>query len=94
MSSPRATIWVLGDQLHPESALVRAGTPATHRLLLVESDAKVGGASWHVQRAHLVLAAMRRFTADRRAEGWSTTAGPPRWPPGWPPTGRSTTRRR
>lgn len=71
MPGPRHTIWVLGDQLHPDSALLRAGSPATHRLLLVESDAKLASKPWHVQRAHLVITAMRRFAADRRAEGWT-----------------------
>ncbi len=69
-TATRPTIWVLGDQLHPDSALLRAGTPGTHRLLLVESDAKLASRPWHVQRAHLVVTAMRRFAADRRCEGW------------------------
>ena len=70
MSSLRDTVWVLGDQLHPDRGALRHASPATHRLLLVESGAKLGGRPWHRQRAHLVIAAMRRFTSDRRAEGW------------------------
>ena len=44
--------------------------PGRDRLLLVESTAKLASKPWHRQRAHLVLTAMRRFAADRRAEGF------------------------
>lgn len=64
------TVWVLGDQLDPEQAALRSATPATHRILLVESTAKLAQHRWHVQRAHLVLTAMRRFAEERRADGY------------------------
>ncbi len=64
------TVWVLGDQLDPQQAALASATPATHRLLLVESTAKLGQHRWHVQRAHLVLTAMRRFADERRADGY------------------------
>ena len=66
----RPTVWVLGDQLDPRQSALAEATPATHRLIVVESDAKLAQHRWHVQRAHLVLTSLRRFTAERRAEGW------------------------
>ncbi len=68
--APRATVWILGDQLDTQQAALAGASPRTHRLLLVESRAKLHQHHWHVQRAHFVLASMRRFAAERRAEGW------------------------
>ena len=70
MASPRTTVWVLGDQLDRRGAALAGATPATHRVLLVESDAKLRSKAWHVQRAHLLITAMRRFAAELRAEGF------------------------
>lgn len=64
------TIWVLGDQLSLEGAAFAGATPATHRVLLVESAAKLAEQRWHVQRAHFMVASVRRFAADCRAAGW------------------------
>ena len=64
------TIWVLGDQLNRRLGALRDATPASARVLLVESDAKLASKPWHRQRAHLVIAAMRRFADELRAEGF------------------------
>ena len=64
------TVWVLGDQLNVALAAMAQADPSTHRLLLVESDAKIASQHWHLQRAHFVIASMRRFAAERRAEGF------------------------
>ncbi|MFO7590117.1 MAG: cryptochrome/photolyase family protein [Acidimicrobiia bacterium] len=64
------TVWVLGDQLHRAIGALADATPSTHRVLLVESRAKVGGRHWHVQRAHFLLTSMRRFADALRAEGF------------------------
>ena len=37
---------------------------------MVESAAKLDSKRWHRQRAHVVIAAMRRFAAELRAEGF------------------------
>jgi deoxyribodipyrimidine photolyase-related protein len=58
------TVWVFGDQLNRAIGALAGATPATHRVLLVESDALLAGRRWHRQRAHLVVAAMRRFAAE------------------------------
>ena len=63
-------MWVLGDQLNREIGAMADADPATHRVLLVESDALIGGVRWHRQRAHLVVAAMRRFASELRADGF------------------------
>jgi len=66
----RTTVWVLGDQLHRGIGALGAASPDTHRVLVVESLGKLASARWHVQRAHLIVAAMRRFVAELRAEGF------------------------
>ena len=68
--SARPTVWVLGDQLHRGLAALAAAQPGTHRVLVVESERKLRGTRWHLQRAHFVLASMRRFVAELRAEGF------------------------
>ena len=67
---PVKTIWVLGDQLNRGLGPLRNADPATARVLMVESSAKVASKSWHRQRAHLVVCAMRRFAAELVAEGF------------------------
>jgi len=64
------TVWVLGDQLNASLAAMAAARPDTHRVLLVESAAKVTSQRWHIQRAHFVLASMRRFAAELRVAGF------------------------
>ena len=65
------TVWVLGDQLNRQLGALKDADPATTRVLLVESDAKLASKRWHVQRAHLVVAAMRRFAAELAEEGFA-----------------------
>lgn len=62
---------MLGDQLNRELGPLADASPADARVLMVESGAKLAGKRWHVQRAHLVLTAMRRFADDLRAEGFA-----------------------
>jgi deoxyribodipyrimidine photolyase-related protein len=64
------TIWVLGDQLSLDGAAFRGADPSTHRVLLVESRAKLQQQRWHVQRAHYMVTALRRFADDCRAAGF------------------------
>ena len=64
------TVWVLGDQLRRDGGALAGRAPSDVRVLLVESDAKLAEGRWHRQRAHLVLAALRRFAAELRAEGF------------------------
>ena len=64
------TVWVLGDQLNRRIGALAAADPSTHRVLLVESTAKLASKHWHVQRAHFVIASMRRFADELRAEGF------------------------
>ena len=65
-----ATIWVLGDQLGRMQSALAAAKPDTHRILFVESTAKIRSKTWHIQRAHFVIASMRRFASELRAEGF------------------------
>ena len=65
------TVWVLGDQLHRHSGALAAADPATHRVLLVESQGLWERKAWHRQRLHLVVTALRRFADELRAEGFT-----------------------
>ena len=64
------TIWVLGDQLSLDIASFEGASPRTHRVLIVESAAKLESRRWHVQRAHFMLASLRRFADDCQAAGY------------------------
>jgi deoxyribodipyrimidine photolyase-related protein len=61
---------VLGDQLHRELGALRDATPGSHRVLMIESRTKLTGKRWHRQRAHFVLASMRRFADELRESGF------------------------
>lgn len=66
------TIWVLGDQVNPEAGALATADPATDRILIVESAAKITGSDsrWHRQRLHVVLTALRRCALDLQARGF------------------------
>jgi deoxyribodipyrimidine photolyase-related protein len=64
------TIWVLGDQLNTRLGALAEADPSTHRVLLVESLAKIASKRWHRQRAHFVIASMRRFAAELESAGF------------------------
>ena len=65
------TVWILGDQLRRDTGALAAHRPGEVRVLMVESDAKIGSGRWHRQRLHFVLASMRRFADELRAEGFA-----------------------
>lgn len=69
-SAQKETVWVLGDQLHRSLGALAGAEPRSHRILMVESRAKLESKPWHRQRAHLVVTAMRRFAAELTAEGF------------------------
>ena len=66
----RPTVWVLGDQLNRHLGALGAASPATHTVLMVESHAKLSSKRWHRQRAHFVIASMRRFADELRDLGF------------------------
>jgi deoxyribodipyrimidine photolyase-related protein len=68
MSLP--TIWVFGDQLNRGIGAMASATPVTHRVLFIESTSKIASRKWHVQRAHFIVASMRKFSAELVAEGF------------------------
>ena len=87
------TVWVFGDQLNRRIASLRGADPGSTRILMVESEQLVAGRSWHRQRLHLYLTAMRRFAAELRRAGFEVlelcSLGLPwfrnyrRFPSGW-----------
>jgi len=68
MSLP--TIWVFGDQLNRGIGALAGATPQTHRVLFIESTSKSASRKWHVQRAHFIVASMRKFANELRTEGF------------------------
>ncbi len=68
MSLP--TIWVFGDQLNRGIGALAGATPLTHRVLLIESTSKITSRKWHIQRAHFIVASMRKFANELRIEGF------------------------
>ncbi len=64
------TVWVLGDQLNRSIGALADADPDTHRVLLVESHAKLASKRWHRQRAHFVICSMRRFADELRDAGF------------------------
>ena len=65
------TVLILGDQCHREVASLRGCTPDDTRVLFVTSTSYLGAKRWHRQRLHVVLASMRRFAQELRAEGFT-----------------------
>ena len=64
------TIWVFGDQLNRGIGAMTTATPLTHRVLFIESATKISSHRWHVQRAHFIVASMRKFANELVAEGF------------------------
>ena len=67
----RSTIWVFGDQLNRNLGPLSRARPATDRVLLIESAEHLARRAWHQQRAHLIIAAMRRFADELASEGFT-----------------------
>ena len=63
------TVWVFGDQLNRRIGALAQSDPRDTRVLLVESEALLRTGK-HVQRLHLVIAAMRRFASELEEEGF------------------------
>lgn len=64
------SVVVFGDQLHRSIGALGDAHPSTHRVLMVESRGKIVSRPWHVQRAHFIVASMRRFADELRTEGF------------------------
>ncbi len=64
------TVWVFGDQLNRQIGALSEASPATHRVLMIESSEKISSRRWHVQRAHFYVTSMRRFAQELEQEGF------------------------
>jgi len=67
--TPRLVL-VLGDQLTPSVAGLRAADKARDLVVMAEVMAEAGAVPHHPQKIALILATMRHFADDLRAEGW------------------------
>jgi deoxyribodipyrimidine photolyase-related protein len=64
------TVWVWGDQLNLDLAHLRGRDPGTTRVLMVVSEHKLRERTWHRQKVHLLITAMRRFALELEAAGF------------------------
>ncbi len=64
------TVWVLGDQLHPDAGPLADRSPGDERVLLVESRGFARRMPYHPQKLTLVFAAMRHFRDELRDAGY------------------------
>lgn len=64
------TILVLGDQLTRDVGPLAQASVDRDTVLFVESGAALTAKRWHRQRAHLVVAGMRRLAGELRANGF------------------------
>jgi deoxyribodipyrimidine photolyase-related protein len=64
-------ILVLGDQLSSGLSALRAGDKATDRVVMAEVASETGYVPHHPKKIALILAAMRKFAARLRDDGWS-----------------------
>ncbi len=63
-------ILVLGDQLTPGVAALRAADKARDTVIMAEVAAEAGYADHHPQKIALIFTAMRKFAGSLKAEGW------------------------
>ncbi len=67
----RRLVLVLGDQLSPETAALRAADPARDVVLMAEVEDEARYAWHHRKKLVLVFAAMRHFAERLRRAGWT-----------------------
>jgi deoxyribodipyrimidine photolyase-related protein len=63
-------ILVLGDQLTPEVAALKAADRARDVVVMAEAMGEGTSVPHHPQKIALILAAMRKFAAGLEASGW------------------------
>jgi deoxyribodipyrimidine photolyase-related protein len=66
----RRLVLVLGDQLSPDMAALRAADRATDVVVMAEVMGEAASVGHHPQKIALILAAMRKFAAGLRSGGW------------------------
>jgi deoxyribodipyrimidine photolyase-related protein len=67
----KTLIIVLGDQLTPTLASLKAADPATAVVLMMEVQAEGTYVPHHPQKIALILSAMRHFADELRNLGWT-----------------------
>jgi deoxyribodipyrimidine photolyase-related protein len=75
-------VLVLGDQLTPGVAALRAADRARDVVVMAEVMTEATYAGHHPKKIALIFAAMRKFAARLRAEGWRSTGRRRCWPRG------------
>jgi deoxyribodipyrimidine photolyase-related protein len=64
-------ILILGDQLSPNLSSLRAGSPETDRVLMVEVQEEATYVRHHKKKIAFLFSAMRHFAEELRTLGWS-----------------------
>jgi len=64
-------VLVLGDQLSPEIAALKAADKARDVVVMAEVAGETGYVPHHPKKIALILSAMRKFAAELREDGWN-----------------------
>ena len=70
MQAGMITIVIPYDQLSRTHGAMGHATPATHQILMIESQSMLASRTWHAQRIFMLLSASAHFKADLEAEGF------------------------
>jgi len=71
MTSPKTTVWILGDQLNPSISALKGLPTSECAILMVESLARARRLPYHKQKLALIWSAMRHFAQELRELGYS-----------------------
>jgi deoxyribodipyrimidine photolyase-related protein len=66
----KETVWILGDQLMPNHPALDPARKNEQVVLFIEARDRLTKFPYHKQKLTLVLAAMRHYAAELRADGW------------------------
>ncbi|CAB4621699.1 unannotated protein [freshwater metagenome] len=64
------TILLPYDQLSRTHGALAKATPATHQILMIESQSMLSSRTWHAQRIFMLLSASAHFKGELEAEGF------------------------
>jgi len=71
MTSPKTTVWILGDQLSPSISALKGLPTSGCTVLMIESLARALRLPYHKQKLALIWSGMRHFAQELRELGYS-----------------------
>ncbi|MCX7348958.1 MAG: cryptochrome/photolyase family protein, partial [Alphaproteobacteria bacterium] len=67
----KTVVFIPFDQLDRRRGALREACPATHEILMIESDDLLGARAWHAQRLFFIMSAAAHFREDLEVEGFT-----------------------